>query len=231
MIDLSTWTTAPKSFDPPIAFEILDQVSVTLASRLPDCTARRYDSPIFEGYSPVELCFTNSGPVVPKLSLFHGKYYSLVLPDFYYSLMLRDFRDFGATLPGPALKGSTRLDTGVESIVSTLHDLLIGFDFLGLIAAANPARILSDKSRQPTPRSNFNLAVCAIYEREYEKADSLLIDCLKGAREDYGPTHTALISEAERYRTELEIDARALNQELIATMNNNWAHFKIVSQT
>jgi hypothetical protein len=230
MIDKSLLSPLPTVFGPRAACDIVDRAKVTLASLLPGCTARRYDMPThYEDYRPVDLCFGGQGPIVPKLGFKCSKYYDWISPVFYYVLMLRSPQALGTTFGGlSSFPGNIRLHAGPQAIASTVSETLAKFDFAGLIAGGTVERILADEPRVPVPGPNFNLALCAVYLGKNEEANQLLNDDIESAKKDGRAAFADLIVEAETCITKLGADPMMLRQELIATMNDNWSHFKIV---
>jgi len=223
-------SSIPASFDQQTCIEILNRTKLLLTPMLPGCTARRYDFPLFENYSPIELCFADRGPIVPKLVLTPVGYCSSLAAAVDYASMLRDARNLGIAFSGGKVAVSARFDSGSEAMVSALHAAIAEVDFAEMIAAGSIERILAEHPRYPAPWPNLHLALCAVYQGRDQEARGLLQDSLRYAREDGRPGYANVIAEAEAYLTKLEADADALRQELISTMDSNWSHFKTVNR-
>jgi hypothetical protein len=218
----------PLTSEQRAVFEILDRAKLLLAHMLPGCTARRYDFFINGDYSPIELCFGEKIPVVPKLALYPSKYYDMARSEIYYILMLRDPRTIGNVSGYANLRTSAPLDSGPEAIASTIRDAISKVDLAAIISAGSVERILAESGRLPVPSPNLYLALCATYLKRYQEAHMLLQDNLRFAREDGRPGVAGVMAEAEDYLMKLEFAPDAFRQEVVAVMDANWAHFKIV---
>jgi hypothetical protein len=221
--DVSKWPFFPKNPELDKANQIADQVNILAAPMLPGCMARRYDFAIYNNYSPVDICFSDRGPVVPKLGLGYGKYYSLALPDIYYKSMLRDARKLGGIFPATGFGGADRLDSGPEKIAAMLAEVAAEYEFPAMLAEGTPERLIAKHSNQGDPWSSFFTAEYSAYLGRTQDAREMLQTSIKVARE-HG--RASLIAEAEEHLVKL--DSGTLRDELIATMEYNWLHYKVL---
>lgn len=222
-------TPHPRSFDDRAALTIVDRGKLLLAPMLPGCVARRYDFPLYGDYSPVQLCFADSGPIVPTLDLNPSKYNTHAVPQIYYRSLLDDPRNLGALFwVEDKIRGFPRLDSGPQGIAAAVREAISKIDFAAIIAAGSIERILAESPRLSVPWPNFHLALCAIHLGRDQEAHGLLEDSIRYAKEDGRAAYAKVIAEAEAYLMKLESDADALRQELVAIMESNWSHFKIV---
>jgi len=218
----------PESYTPRETSDILDQVKRLLAPTLPGCTMRRFDYPIFDGWSHIELCFTGEGPIVPKLIQSPDGYYCIGMPVFGYSSMLQEKMNVGAEFRGPSLAGGERLDKGPAAIAAAIHKSLAKFDLAAAVAAGTAERIWADQPRNQDPRQLFELSLLGIYLRKYQEARELLQDCITLAAQYDQPGFAQVSEKAGPYLSKVTADAEALRATLIATMNDHWSHFKAV---
>ncbi len=103
MTDHKDLSPIPASFTLREASDILDKAKLLLAPALPGCTLRRFDYPIFDGWSHIELCFASSGPIVPKIMLSPDRYMCLGVAFFGYSSFLREKMNVGYEFNGPSI--------------------------------------------------------------------------------------------------------------------------------
>ncbi len=121
-----------------------------------------------------------------------------------------------------------RLDAGPEAIAEAVQKRLADFDLAGAVAAGTPERILADQPRTDISEDLLELSLCAIYQGEYDEARTLLQDCVIHAERIKRPRYLLAADKAKTYRAELDANADALRETLIATMNEHWSHFKVV---
>jgi hypothetical protein len=228
MTDHKALRSIPKSFTLREASDILDKTKLLLAPSLPGCTPRRFDYPIFNGWSHIELCFASSGPIVPKLLLSPDSYLCIATLFFGYSSFLRDKMNVGYEFSGPNIYTGERLDAGPEAIAAIVKKRLAAFDLSGAVAAGTPERILADQPRTDISEDLLELSLCAIYLRKYQEAQTLLQDCVQSAEQDGRPRYLRAGNTGKIYLAKLSADADALRETLIATMNEHWSHFKVV---
>lgn len=208
--------------------DILDRAKILLAPTLSGCTLRRFDYPLFDGWSHIELCFANDGPIVPKLVLSPDARCFLAMSFFGYSSFLADRMNVGFEFRGPEAYAVELLDAGPEAIAAKVKDRLKDFDLAGAVAAGTPERILTDQPRNDIPEDLLELSLCAAYLEKYHEARTLLQDCIRYAEADRRPRYLRAGSKGETYLAKLNEDADALRATLIATMNKHWSHFKVV---
>jgi hypothetical protein len=228
MTNTSGLPPIPDSFSLRETSEILDRVKLLLAPTLPGCTLRRFDYPIFDGWSHLELCFADCGPIVPKFVLSPDSYYCITMLYFGYSLFLRDRMNVGFEFPGPDAYCGERHDAGPEAIAAVVRKRLATFDLAAAIAGGTAERIWAKRPMNDFPNELLELSLCGIYLGEYREAQALLQNCLRYAAEDGRALYVKAAAKAEAYLAKLTADPDALRQELIATMDNNWSHFKTV---
>lgn len=228
MVNLNTPASLPKSFTLLEASDILDRAKILLEPALPGCTLRRFDYPLLDGWSHLEACFADGGPILPKLLLSPDSYLCMATLFFGYSVMLRDKMNVGFEFGGPNIYKSCRLDAGPEAIAAMVQERLAEFDLPGMIAAGTAERILSDQPRNDIPEDLLELSLCAVYLGNYEEAQTLLQDCVRYAAKDGRPRYLRAGAKGDAYLSKLTADPDALREELTATMNDNWSHFKIV---
>ena len=229
MTDFTPTFSIPESYTPRETSDILDRVKRLLAPTLPGCTMRRFDYPIFDGWSHIELCFADRGPIVPKLILSPDKYYCIAMPIFGYSSMLQEKMNVGAEFRGPPLAGGERLDKGAEAIATAIQKSLLRLDLAAAVAAGTAERIWAGQPRNQDPGQLLELSLLGIYLRKYQEAQELLQDCITLAAQ-YDQPGFALVSEkAGLTLSKLTADADVLHAALIATMNDHWSHFKVVA--
>jgi hypothetical protein len=207
-----------------------DSACVLAASRLPGCTARRFDFPVGAArYRTVRLCFASGGPIVPSIGLNYTRYLSAAGARFFYTCMLQDQAGLTGGFSGEALRGSVELKSGPGGMATKLLEMVQSIDLIKLIAAGSVERIFADPPPSRDSWTSLRLALCGVYLKEFERADALLRDCLTEVTQDDRPNFAEGIAKTKLYRRKLNADPEALRQELIATMNNNWSHFKIVT--
>jgi hypothetical protein len=224
----------PEDIDPAkqaAAGAIGDQAKIILAGMLPSCAARRYDLPDPPGWRwGVDLCFADRGPIVPTLQMSHNPpYFTLIGLSVYYMLMLQDPFHLALGFPGPVINCVIPLDGGPRKVADGMCQAVAKIDLATMVAAGAIERIYAESPRYPVPWPNFLLAKCAIYLRKYDEARELLQNALhyadKKGRQYYG----SLGLEAETCLSKLNADADLLRREIMATLDYNWAHFKIVN--
>jgi hypothetical protein len=205
-----------------------DEAFILTARHLSGCTARRFDLPIVPGgYQGVRLCFAESGPIIPSIIFRYFKYLGGAGATFFYTFMLEDqARPVGGFF-GQALRGSVELKSGPEGMSAKLLEMVQSVDLAKLVAAGSIERIFADPPPFRDSWTFRRLALCGVYLREFERADALLQDCLTEVTQDDRPNFAEGIAQTKLYLRKLNADPEALRQELIATMNNNWAHFKV----
>jgi hypothetical protein len=229
MSDADHWGLSPPSSDIEAAFLTGDQAKLILAGMLPGCTARRYDFPPRPDFHwGVELCFADQGPIMPKLSFSYTKTYNIVSISLNYISMLRDSSDYVVPFPGmTCIPVSARVDSGPAAIATTFRQAIDKVDFDAMIAAGTIERILTDyPAFDPWPC--LNLAQCALYLGRDDQARSLLQDAIKYARQDGRPSYDRVIAKAERHLTALDTNPDSLRQELLAMIDYNWSHLKVI---
>ncbi len=225
MTDRKAPNSIPDSFTLHEASDIMDKTKLLLAPSLPGCTLRRFDYPIFDGWSPIELCFASNGPIVPKLVLSPDSYLCIATLYFGYSSFLRDKMNVGFEFKGPDVYAGERLDAGPKAIAAMVRKRLADFDLAGAIAAGTPERILADQPRTDISEDLLELGLCAIYLREYAEARTLLHDCVRHAEKIGRPRYLRAAERANTYLARLDADANALRDTSIATMSEHWSHF------
>jgi hypothetical protein len=228
MTDRTPITSLPESYSPREASDILDRVKRLVAPNLPGCTPRRFDYPIFGGWSHIELCFADRGPLVPKLIVSPDGYYCISSAVFGYSSMLREKMNAGAEFVGPYLGGLERLDAGPDAIAAKVFERLRTFDLPAAIAAGTPERIWADQQRAHVAPQLLELSLCGIYLRHYEDARSLLRDCIRFATQYDQPGFAAAGQKADVYLAKLSAGPEALRDTLVGRMADHWSHFKVV---
>jgi hypothetical protein len=211
------------------AYEKGNRACIITASRLLGCTARRYDFPDDPNYWLVQLCFADRGPIAPAIGLNYGKYLGGVGARFFYDCMLQNQANLPGAFFGAKVPGYIPLDIGPEAMAEKLYGMIENVDLAKLVAAGSIERIFADPPQHPDSWTDLRRALCGIYLREFEQADKLLQNCLIEVRKDDRPNFARDIAETELYRSKLNANPEALRQELIATMNNNWSHFKVVN--
>jgi hypothetical protein len=220
--------TLPEPFDEKTGLEIGSRAKLLLAAMIPGCTARRYDFPPRPDFAwGVELCFADHGPIMPNLSMYYDKYYAVVSVNVNYVSMLRDSSDYVVPFPGmKTIPGYARLDSGPAAIATTLRQAIDKVDFAAMIAAGTIERILTDyPASDPWPC--LHLAQCALYLGRDDEARSLLQNGIKYAKQDGRPMYEGMIAEAERY---LDTDPESLRRELLAMIDYNWSHLKVIGK-
>jgi hypothetical protein len=221
------------SYDQDTAFSISAQAKILLAEMLPGCTARRFDlpDPCFGGWD-VDVCFADHGPIVPELMLWHNPpYFTRVSAYMVESLMIMDPNLMGGqTFSGPRITMTVPLETGPEAIARTLHDRLIEADYKSIVAAGTIERILAERPRLEVPWPSLRLALCAVYLGKDDEAEQLILDALRYADRKGRESYTGFGPLAESYLSKLNEDPDQLRKELIATMNHNWSHYKVISR-
>jgi hypothetical protein len=206
-----------------------DNACVLAASRLPDCTARRFDFPAGAArYRTVRLCFASNGPLVPSIGFNYTRYLSGAGARFFYTLMLQDQAGLTGGFSGGKVPGYVLLESGPVAMAVKLHEMIEGIDLAKLVAAGSVERIFADPPPFRDSWTSLRLALCRVYLKEFERADALLQDCLTEVTQDDRPNFAEGIAKTKLYQRKLNADPEALRQELIATMNNNWSHFKVV---
>ena len=113
-------------------------------------------------------------------------------------------------------------------MAAKLLEMVQSVDLAKLVAAGSVERIFADPPPSRDSWTSLRLALCGVYLKEFERADALLQDCLTEVTQDDRPNFADGIAKTKLYRRKLNADPEALRQELIATMNNNWSHFKVV---
>ena len=212
------------------AFRKGDEAFILAAPHLPGCTARRFDLPIVSGgYRGVLLCFADDGPIVPSIYLRYFKYLSGAGASFFYNFMLQDQAGIVGGFSGEALGGSVELKSGPEGMATKLLEMVQSVDLAKLVAAGSVEQIFADPPPSRDSWTSLRLALCGVYLKEFDRADALLKECLTEVTRDDRPNFAEGIAKTKLYRRKLNADPEALRQELIATMNNNWAHFKVVN--
>ncbi len=221
----------PRSFEPRVAREILDNTQLILASMIPGCTPRRYDFPTEPlDYSPIELCFADGEPIVPILCLgSNPPNCSRVVLNLHYKSLLRDPRDLGTFFSGYKFRVFGRLESGPDVIAAELHSAIAKTDLAGMIAAGAIDRLLAERPRIPVPWPNFQLAQCAIYLAQYDEARELLQDAQQYAQAYRWSNYAGLVGVIQTYLAGLASNPSALRQALVEIMTYNWSHFKEVS--
>lgn len=219
----------PGSFSPREASDILDRAKRLIAPTLPGCTLRRFDYPIFDGWSPLELCFGDSGPIVPKFVISPDGYFCVAMLSFGYSLFLRDEMRVGFEFRGPRVHAWQRLDAGPEAIAAAVQTGLAKFDLAAAIGGGTIERMWATHPESDNLTQRLDHSLCGIYLGKYAEAQSLLKDCQEeAAKGDDDPRYASFAARCKTYLAKLSDDPAALRLELIATMNKNWSHFKIV---
>ena len=230
----------PQAFDLEAAYDILERAHLLLATRIPGCTLRRYEPPVRDDGAQVLLCFADTGPIVPILTISPLKYHTLGQAHFWYGLTLwQDGVSQGLTFPyvlgdfsGPVLKGLVRLDSGPEAIAEAILNALAPHDLKAIVAAATPQRILASRPPQPHVWECFMLALCAVYERRYDEAKELLRHYFSVSDDnERGWIWSGVFATATAYLAGLKSDPDAVRDKVIAVMKNNWDHLKIVRPT
>jgi hypothetical protein len=217
----------PDDFSPRKTSDILDRVKLLIAPAIPGCTLRRFDYPIFDGWSPIELCLDDGGPLPRKLCLSPDSYYCMGIMLFGGSLFLRDTMNAGLEFMGGGLNAMARLDSGPAAIAEVFLKRLASFDLASAMASMTIERKWADRSPSNLPNRSLSLGLCGVYLGEYNEAESVLRDCVTSAREvDDSPEHARFAAKSEAYLTKLTENADSLRRELIATMETNWSHFK-----
>jgi hypothetical protein len=207
-----------------------DEALILAAPRLSGCDARRFDFPIVSGgYRGVRLCFANNGPIFPSISFRYHKYLDGAGAIFFYNFMLQDQAGLVGGFFGAALRGSVELKSGPMGMATKLLEMVQSVDLAKLVAAGSVERIFADPPPSRDSWTSLRLALCGVYLKEFERADVLLQDCLTEVTQDDRPNFAKGIAKTKLYRRKLNADPEALRQELIATMNNNWSHFKAVT--
>jgi hypothetical protein len=130
---------------------------------------------------------------------------------------------------GEALRGSVELKSGPAGMATKLLEMAQSVDLAKLVAAGSVERIFADPPSFRDFWTSLRLALCGVYLREFERADTLLQDCLTEVTQDDRPNFAEGIARTKLYQRKLNDDPEALRQELIATMNNNWSHFKVAN--
>jgi hypothetical protein len=207
-----------------------DEAFILAAPRLAGCTARRFDLPIVSGgYQGVCLCFADSGPIVPTITFRYFRYLSGAGASFSYNFMLEDQAGVVGGFFGEALRGSVELESGPRGMATKLLEMVQSVDLAKLVGAGSVERIFADPPPSRDSWTSLRLALCGVYLKEFERADALLQKCLTEVTRDDRPNFAEGIAKTKLYRRKLNADPEALRQELIATMNNNWLHFKVVN--
>jgi hypothetical protein len=228
MTDFTPTYSIPESYTLRETSDILDQAKRLLAPTLPGCVMRRFDYPIFDGWSHIELCFADQGPIVPKLILSPDSYYCIAISVFGYSSMLRETMNVGAEFRGPSLAGGERLDKGPEAIAVAIQKGLSKFDLAAAVAGGTADRIWADQPRNQDPSQLLELSLLGIYLGKYLEAQELLHDCITLAAQYDQPGFAQVSEKAGPYLSKVTADGEALRATLIATMNDHWSHFKVV---
>ena len=227
MTDYTPVTSLPESYTLREASNILDRAKMIAAPKLPGCTLRRFDYPIFNGWSHIELCFADRGPLVPKLIISPDGYYCVSSAVFGYSSMLREEMNVGAEFIRSYMGGLERLDAGPDAIAAKVLELIKTFDLPAAVAAGTPERIWTDQPRGHIAPQLLELSLCGIYLGHYEEAHALLRDCIRFATLYDQPGFAAAGQKADAYMAKLSADPEALRGTLVATMENHWSHFKV----
>lgn len=147
-----------------------------------------------------------------------------------YFSMLEDRRSRMIDFPGPNIPGSLHLNESSEALASKLDEMIKAVDFAGMVAAGTIEHIFAAKPDYPAPWVHRSLALCGVYLMKFKEADQLLDLCLTQAKMDGRSNFSEGIARAETYQQKLRADPEALRRELIATMNENWVHFKVIDQ-
>jgi hypothetical protein len=211
------------------AYEKGNRACIIAASRLLGCTTRRYTFPNNSNYWLVQLCFANSGPIVPAIGLNYGKYLGGAGAHFFYDCMLQNQAELPGAFFGGKVPGYIPLDTEPEAMAEKLYGMIQNTDLARLVSAGSIERIFADPPPYTDSWTDLRRALCGIYLGEFERAEKYLQDCLTEVTQGDRPNFAAGIAKTKLYRRKLNADPEALRQELIATMNNNWSHFKIVN--
>ncbi len=95
-----------------------------------------------------------------------------------------------------------------------------------MLAAATPEHLIAQYSNKGNPWWDLFLAEYATYLGRTDDAREMLRSAVKLARDSGRANLAGLIAEAEEHLVKL--DSGVLRNELIATMEYNWAHFKVV---
>jgi hypothetical protein len=207
-----------------------DNACVLAASRLPGCAARRFDFPAGTArYRTIRLCFASGGPIVPSIGFNYTRYLSGAGVLFFYTSMLQDQAGLTGSFSGGNVPGYVLLEAGPGGMATKLLEMVQSVDLAKLVAAGSVERIFNDPPPFRDSWTSMRLALCGVYLREFERADALLQDCLTEVTQDDRPNFADGIAKTKLYRRKLNADPEALRQELIATMNNNWSHFKVAT--
>jgi hypothetical protein len=226
-----SWAKMPENYDELSAFKLLDQMSLILTKMLPGSTPRRYDLAAPPDHDwPIEVCFANHGPIVPRLRFTCNKYYTRTGLYICYQMMFRNALDLNTAMSGPKIQGSARFDSGPQAMAETLHQAIIKDDLPAMIAEGRIDRIVAERPRLAVPWPNIYLAQCAVYIGEYDEARELLNNALEYAFQDGRPGYADAIAEAKDSLAKLNSDADGLRAQLMGVTEYNWSHFKVVDQ-
>jgi hypothetical protein len=222
----------PQSFDEETGLAIGDRAKIILAGMLPGCTARRYDLPDAPfDYWAVLPCFVDHGPIVPMLSLNYHRDYRSVGLSLHYMSMLHDQRDLGIAFPSHNIPALVRLDSGPEAMAENLYQAICEVELAAMLAEGTIERIVSERPRyEGHPWLSYYLGQCAAYLGQYEETHVLVKNALKYAEECTRIDYSPLVPRIRSMAAKLNADPDSLRQELVATMEDNWAHLKIVTE-
>jgi hypothetical protein len=227
----------PQAFELEAAYQILERAHLLLAPRISGCTVRRYTPPVRNDGAQLLLCFADAGPIVPILTISPLKYGTLGQAHFWYGLTLwQDGVRQGLTFPyvlgdftGAVVKGLVRLDSDPEAIAETMLKALAPYDLKAMVAAATPERILANRPPRNHVWQYFMLALCAIYERQYGEAEELLRDYFSLSDDnERGWIWSKVFATSTEYAAGLKSDPDGVRDKVVAVMQDNWNHLKIV---
>ncbi len=231
MTDYTPVTSIPASYTPREASDILDRVKILVSPKLPGCTPRRFDNPVAGSWSHIELCFGIEGPIFPKLIVSPDGYYCISSAVFGYSSMLQERTNIGAEFVRSYIGGLERLDAGPDAIAAKVIERIAAFDLPAAVAAGTPERIWADQTRDHVAPHLLQLCLCGVYLRHYQEARIMLNDCIRFAKQYDQPGFAQAGQKAGAYLSKLSADPDALRDELVATMEDHWSHFKAVKTT
>jgi hypothetical protein len=130
---------------------------------------------------------------------------------------------------GPQVHAWQRLDAGPEAIAAAVQTGLAKFDLAAAIGGGTIERMWATQPESYNLTQRLDHSLCGIYLGKYAEAQSLLKNCQEeAAKGDDDSRYASFAARCKTYLAKLIDDPAALRLELIATMNKNWSHFKIV---
>jgi hypothetical protein len=210
--------------------KIGEQALLILSNMLPGCMARRYDFPetADKGWQLIP-CFVDRGPIVPALYLNYGKYLTGVMLFLHCKFMLLSPYDRRLAFPGEKLHVHATLDPGPAAIARIFRDGIDPVQLNALIAAGTAERMLDVKEQSRSVWEFADLGLCAAWLGRYDQARALFRQSVAVAERIGQPPYLKLRDDSKAMLDALDSNPARVRRELIARLDDNWSHFKVVA--